>query len=167
MRIVMNFGGVSIGDFAFGSLLLDHAELLVVREGFLMESFVMRIFVRLVMQRFVRFVRAFFAVSFVGVFFAVLMGGRGTAQRFAGKQFDNVGRRWRERGRSGWRIRVRMAVIVVLEIFENIADVEESIAIEANIDESGLHAGEDAGDFAFVDAADEGELFFALDVNFD
>ena len=62
---------------------------------------------------------------------------------------------------------VRVPVIVVLEIFENIADVKESIAIEADVDESGLHAGEDAGDSAFVDAADEGELFFALDVNFD
>ncbi len=53
-----------------------------------------------------------------------------------------------------------MPVIVILEIFENVADVEEGIAIEADIDESGLHAGEDASDFAFVDAADEGELFF-------
>jgi hypothetical protein len=60
-----------------------------------------------------------------------------------------------------------MPVIVILKIFENVADVKEGIAIEADIDESGLHAGEDAGDFAFVDAADEGELFFALDVNFD
>jgi hypothetical protein len=60
-----------------------------------------------------------------------------------------------------------MPVIVILEIFENVADVEEGIAIEADIDERGLHAGEDAGNFAFVDAADEGELFFALDVNFD
>jgi len=60
-----------------------------------------------------------------------------------------------------------MPVIVILEIFENVADVKEGIAIEADIDESGLHTGEDAGDFAFVNAADEGELFFALDVNFD
>jgi hypothetical protein len=62
---------------------------------------------------------------------------------------------------------MRLTVIVVLEIFENVADVEESIAIEADVNESRLHAREDAGDFAFVDAADEGELFFALDVNFD
>jgi hypothetical protein len=58
-------------------------------------------------------------------------------------------------------------MIVVFEILENVADVKESIAIEADVNESGLHAGEDAGDFAFVDTADEGELFFALDVNFD
>jgi hypothetical protein len=62
---------------------------------------------------------------------------------------------------------VRVAVIIVFEIFENVADVKESIAIEADVNESGLHAGEDAGDSAFVDTANEGELFFALDVNFD
>ena len=60
-----------------------------------------------------------------------------------------------------------MPVVVILEIFEDVAYVKKGIAIETDIDESGLHAGEDAGDSAFVDTADEGELFFALDVNFD
>ncbi len=60
-----------------------------------------------------------------------------------------------------------VAVIVIFEIFENVADVKESIAIEANFHERRLHSGKDAGDFTFVDAADEGELFFALDVNLD
>ena len=60
-----------------------------------------------------------------------------------------------------------MSVIVIFEIFENVADVQEGVAIETNFDESRLHSGEDAGDFTFVDAADEGEFFFALDVNFD
>jgi len=62
---------------------------------------------------------------------------------------------------------MRVPVIVILEIFENVADVQESIAVETNVHESGLHAGEDAGDFSFVDAADERKFFFALDVNFD
>ena len=62
---------------------------------------------------------------------------------------------------------MRVAVIVIFEIFEYIADVEESIAVEADVHESGLHAGENAGDFAFIDTANEGELFFALDVNLD
>jgi len=35
MRIVVDFGGVRVGDFAFGSLLFDGAGLLIVREGFL------------------------------------------------------------------------------------------------------------------------------------
>jgi hypothetical protein len=60
-----------------------------------------------------------------------------------------------------------MAVVIVFKIFKDVADVEESIAVEADINESGLHAGEDAGDSAFIYTADEGELFFALDVNFD
>ena len=65
------------------------------------------------------------------------------------------------------RIAVTMAVIVILKIFEYVADVQEGVAIEADIDEGGLHTGEDAGDAAFVDATDECELFFALDINFD
>jgi len=65
------------------------------------------------------------------------------------------------------RLLVRMPVIVVLEVFENVADVQESVAVEADVHESGLHSGEDAGDFSFIDAADESEFFFALDVNFD
>jgi hypothetical protein len=65
------------------------------------------------------------------------------------------------------RIAMPVAVIVILEIFENVADVEESIAVEADIDEGGLHAGEDARNAAFVNATDQREFFFALDVNFD
>jgi hypothetical protein len=57
--------------------------------------------------------------------------------------------------------------IVILKIFENITNVEESVAIEADVNESGLHAGENAGDAALVDAANERELFFTLDVNLD
>jgi hypothetical protein len=60
-----------------------------------------------------------------------------------------------------------VAVIIIFEVFENIADVQESVAIETDIHESRLHARKDAGNFSFVDAADESELFFALDVDFD
>jgi len=111
-------------------------------------------------------VPGFFRVGFLRVDILMRVRG-GVSQSFAGKQFDNVGRRRRIGGHSGGGIGMGVSVIVVFEIFENVADVEESIAIEADVNESGLHAGEDAGDSAFVDAADEGELFFALDVNFD
>lgn len=47
-----------------------------------------------------------------------------------------------------------MTVIVIFKIFENVRDVEESIAIEANVNERRLHAGEDASNAALVDAAD-------------
>src|SRR5277367_1447273 len=117
-----------------------------------------------------RRLRVVFAVSFVGGFFLVFVGGRSASECFTGKQFDGVRRRRWRKGRRGGRgvgIGVGVAVIVVFEIFEDVADVKEGIAIEADIHERRLHAGEDAGDFAFVDAANEGELFFALDVNFD
>jgi hypothetical protein len=107
-----------------------------------------------------------FFVGFIRMNILMPVGGS-VSQGFAGKHFDNVGRRRRIGGHSGGGIGMSVAVIVVFEIFEDIADVKESIAIEADVNESGLHAGEDAGNSAFIDAADEGELFFALDVNFD
>ena len=61
---------------------------------------------------------------------------------------------------------MRVVMIVIFKIFENVADVQEGVAIQTDVDESRLHSRKDAGDFTFVDAADEGELFFALDINF-
>jgi hypothetical protein len=69
-------------------------------------------------------------------------------------------------GRSRWSMLVAVAMIVVFEIFENVADVKERVAIKTDVNESGLHAGKDAGNFAFVDTANEGEFLFALDVDF-
>jgi hypothetical protein len=174
MGVIVQFGGMSAGDFVFGNGLFDAAWLHVVRAGIVMRRGIMRRFVMFVVMGCLvtrRFVGVLFsvslAVSFVGVTFLVFEGGS-ASERFTGKQFDGVGRRRRRKGwRCGRGVGVRVAVIVVFEIFEDIADVEEGIAIEADIHERRLHAGEDAGDFAFVDAADEGELFFALDVNFD
>jgi hypothetical protein len=156
MSIVVHFGSMGAESFVGTGLVFYNAGVLIVRERIVMRILVVR-----------WFVRGFFAVNFVGMLFFLLMRGRGVAQRFAGKQFDNIGRRRRERRRSCGCVRMRVAVIVIFQIFENIADVEKSIAIEADVNESGLHAGEDAGDSAFVDAANEGELFFALDINFD
>jgi hypothetical protein len=45
-------------------------------------------------------------------------------------------------------------VVEFLDFFEEIADVEESVAIEADFDKGRLHAGQHACDFAFVDASD-------------
>src|SRR6266481_1474838 len=92
---------------------------------------------------------------------------RGPGQGFAGEQFDRGTVGGRHGGQRRLRRFVRMAVIVVLEVLENVTDVEEGVAVKTNIHESRLHAGEDAGDFSLVDAADERELFFPLDVNFD
>jgi len=92
------------------------------------------------------------------------------AKRFAGEKFD----RWRSafsRRRGTFMTVVTVAMIVVtvvvaFEIFENVADVEKCVAVQADIHESGLHARQNACNFSFVNTADEGEFFFALDVNF-
>jgi hypothetical protein len=60
-----------------------------------------------------------------------------------------------------------MTMVVVFEVFEDIANVEERVTIQADVDESRLHAREDASYFTFVDAADERELFLTLNVDFD
>jgi hypothetical protein len=86
------------------------------------------------------------------------------------QQFDSGGRiaagNGGERRVSG-AMDVIVSMIVVFEVFEDITDVQEGVAIQADVDESRLHAWEDASNLAFVDAADERELFFTLDVDFD
>jgi hypothetical protein len=62
---------------------------------------------------------------------------------------------------------VIVTMIVVFEVFEDIADIQKGVAVQADVDESRLHARENASNLAFVDAADERELFFTLDVDFD
>jgi hypothetical protein len=107
----------------------------------------------------------FFRMKLFVVWVSLMLTSAG--QRFARKEFDRGsiggGQRWSQ---PLWLL-VRLPVIVIFQVFENVADVEESIAIETNVHESRLHAGENAGDFTFVDAADEREFFLALDVNFD
>jgi len=84
-------------------------------------------------------------------------------ERLAGQSLDQ-----RSRGRNCRRLRrVPVVVIVIFEIFEDVADVQKRVAVQPDIDECRLHPGEHAGNAAFVDAADQRELFFALDVNFD
>src|SRR6185312_11014764 len=47
---------------------------------------------------------------------------------------------------------------------DDLVDVEEAIALEADVDKGGLHAGQDVVDLALVDVADDGALTAALDV---
>jgi hypothetical protein len=95
-----------------------------------------------------------------------------TATRFARQDFDGRSRFTADL-RSGCVTVaavagiVSVAMLVVVQIFKNITDIEEGVAVEANVHESRLHTGKDAGDFTFIDAADEGEFLFALDVNLD
>jgi hypothetical protein len=119
-------------------------------------------------------VRADFVIFRVRVFVVVRnYGWRGflsAAERFTGQKFDC--RRSAFCGRSGAFVTVIavamivVPVIVTFQIFEYVADVKECVAVQADVHESGLHARQNARDFSFVNAADEGELFFALDVDF-
>lgn len=102
----------------------------------------------------------------VRIFAFVNFGSAALANGFTGQSFGNDRRGYLRRA-VAVRIAVAMAVIVVLKIFEYVADVQEGVAVEADIDEGGLHTGENAGNAAFVDATDEREFFFALDINFD
>src|ERR1700680_483939 len=48
----------------------------------------------------------------------------------------------------------RCNVVVVFQVFQEIADVQEGVAIEANIHKGRLHAGEDSCNAAFVQTSD-------------
>jgi hypothetical protein len=94
----------------------------------------------------------------------------GRCEGFTGQQFDGGGPVSASDGgerRVSGGMGVIVTMIVVFEVFEDITDVEKGVAIQADVDESRLHAWENASNLAFVDAADERELFFALNVDFD
>jgi hypothetical protein len=146
-----------VGVSVFGSALGGEAWLLFVifvRLGRVAEKFCVVIAGAFVRNAMLRFADGFF-----------MMFGC-VAERFTGEKLDGVHVDGRDSRRHVGCL-VTMAVIVVFEIFENVTDVEEGIAIQADIHESGLHARKDAGYFSFVDAADESEFFFAFDVNLD
>jgi hypothetical protein len=86
-------------------------------------------------------------------------------QRLARQDLDG-GRNHPVHGTYGRRS-LPVAVIVVFEIFEHIADIQKRVSIQADVHECGLHPGEDPRDFSFVDAADERELFLTLNVDLD
>ncbi len=53
----------------------------------------------------------------------------------------------------------------VARLFHKVGDVEESVALEANVHKGGLHTGEDASDFAVVNGTSEGIFVLALVVD--
>jgi hypothetical protein len=108
-----------------------------------------------------------FVVAFgVMLFTLVQFRGAALADCLAGQNFGSHSCGRLRRG-VAMRIAVPMSVVVIFKIFENVADVQEGISVEADIDEGGLHTRKDAGDAAFVDATDQREFLFALDINFD
>jgi hypothetical protein len=94
---------------------------------------------------------SFFDVSMNVVLLGVRVAGFGGKFRrgcfifrvtdgFAGKRFYVRGAAAIGRG-CGERGLVSVAVIVVFEIFKNVADVQEGVAVQTDIHECRLHAG--------------------------
>src|SRR6267154_2217966 len=99
----------------------------------------------------------------IGTALGLFVGRMGLREHFSGQ-----GLRERRDRRNYRGVRLgAMAVVIVLEVFENVADVQEGVAIEPNVHERGLHTREHACDPALVDATNQRELFLALDINFD
>ena len=57
--------------------------------------------------------------------------------------------------------------LVLLEVFEHVGDVEERVALEAEVDERRLHPGQDLRHAPFVDVADDRPMPRALDPELD
>lgn len=70
----------------------------------------------------------------------------------------------RLRRRKG-RFRMGARGFVLFQVFEYVADVQEGVAVQADVHEGRLHAREHAGDPALVNASNQRELFLAFDVN--
>ena len=62
--------------------------------------------------------------------------------------------------------RERNIFFAIFLLFGEVGDVEKRIALQTNIDKCRLHAGKDAGDFAFVNGAGESVFVLALIVDF-
>jgi hypothetical protein len=45
-------------------------------------------------------------------------------------------------------------VVVLFEVLEDVADVQKRIPVERDVHKRGLHAGNDAGNAALIDASD-------------
>jgi hypothetical protein len=91
----------------------------------------------------------------------VALADRLARQGFGVHRHGNL---WRGRG---VRLRMPVTVIVIFQILENVADVQEGVAVEPDIYEGRLHARKHPRDPALINTTDQRELFFALDVNFD
>jgi hypothetical protein len=93
-----------------------------------------------------------------------LAGGSLFDARF-GRSGD--GRRWRRAVElEDFLLNAGYDLVVFLVVLEKIRDVEKRVAFQADIDESRLHARQDARNPAFVNAAGQGIFLFALIVNF-
>jgi len=76
-------------------------------------------------------------------------------------------RRSRTRRAIGCWQRGALKFAGVFLLFKKVGDVEEGVALQANVDKCRLHAWQDAGDLAFVHGAGKGVFVFAFVMDFD
>jgi hypothetical protein len=139
------------------TIVVSRARYIAVRI-FVLQIVMLLVGVRIVVTRFT----VFFVVGLIVTF--VRFGT--VRERLTRQNFGDHRRGRRSRGER-MRIAVSMTMIVIFEIFENVADVQEGVAVQADVDEGRLHARKDAGDAAFVNTPDQREFLLALNINFD
>ncbi len=118
--------------------------------------------------------RGFVVLKLRLAFFGRRRGGlRRLGFRHLRLRLGGVGRRKLGHRRAGLPFRLGLLDFLdglafeLFQVFDEIGDVEEGVAVQPDVYEGRLHPGQDPGDPAFVDAADQSELFLALNVNFD
>src|SRR4051794_17814296 len=59
-------------------------------------------------------------------------------------------------------------IVEVFGIFQlhEVGDIKERVALQADVNKSGLHSGKNAGDASFVDGTTQGVFFLALEEDF-
>ena len=62
-----------------------------------------------------------------------------------------------------FRLSVVVAALELVKVADDVGDVEEAVALEADVDEGRLHAGQHLRDPALVDVADDAPIALALD----
>jgi hypothetical protein len=91
------------------------------------------------------------------------IGRWGKGRNFGGRRRGNFG----FFGSWGPVVGCRGDLVVLLVFIKEIRDVQEGVALEADIHKGGLHAGQDTRDASLVDAAGQRILVGPLEVDFD
>jgi hypothetical protein len=90
----------------------------------------------------------------------VVAGAAGGAAPFPGAASPSAGA---GRGRSGRLPGLLGGEKVLVELIDDVGDVEERVAFLAEVDEGRLHPGQDPGDLALIEVADDPAVGFPLD----
>ena len=98
---------------------------------------------------------------------AAAASSAGPAQRLDRGERLGRHRRHRRHDRLLVLVLARLEPVELLDGVDDLGDVQERVAFQADVNEGGLHAGEDLGDPPLVDVADHAARSLALDEDFD